>query len=432
MAIRMIELFAGIGATREAIKNLGLDVEYIAISEIDKYAIMGYEAIHGKTLNLGDITKIERLPAADLITYSYPCQSLSIAGKQDGMKEGSGTTSSLVWEVGRLVKDLVSRGEPPAVLLMENVDAVLNKKNIGEFSKWVGLLSELGYTSSWKILNAKDYGTPQNRKRCFMVSARNGNKFLFPPACPDGRVLRDVLENNVSDSFYLNEDRLKTFIRHKERNDAKGNGFGFKIRDLNKPATSITTNPDRYCSNWVTGPELKLAGNIEMPGWSDLAKRVYLDSGISPALNTRGDASRGTKILYPCATKKGYTVAASGDGLVMSRPTKARGTVQQQSAPTLTCGAGCGTGTVDEKLRIRYLTPRECLRLQAFPENTINILIETIESKTQLYKLAGNSIPVCVLRAIFEAIYIKKSFSEEKDRQVSLKRWGVVCERFGN
>lgn len=376
MTIRMVELFAGIGATRQAMAELGLPVEVVGISEIDKHAIAGYMAIHGETPNLGDITEIGSLPAADLVTYSYPCQSLSIAGKKEGMKEGSGTTSSLVWEVGRLVKEMVERGEPPAVLLMENVDAVLNKKNIGEFNKWVSLLSDLGYTSSWEVLNAKDYGTPQNRKRCFMVSTMGRGKFIFPPKCPDGRVLRDVLEEDVPDSFYLSEDRVKTFMRHKERNDAKGNGFGFKIRDLDKPAVSVTTNPDRYCANWIASPCLHYAGNIEMPGWNDLAKRVYLDSGLSPALNTRGDASRGTKILYPAG--------------------------------------------------IRYLTPRECLRLQAFPDDAIDALFGAIKSRAQLYKVAGNSIAVCVLRALFKAIYIDESFSEENDRQVSLKQWGIA------
>lgn len=106
MTIRMIELFAGIGATHQAMTELGLDVQIVGISEIDKHAITGYEAIHGPVNNLGDITKIAHLPDCDLITYSWPCQSLSIAGKQTGMVEGSGTTSSLLWEVGRLLEDM--------------------------------------------------------------------------------------------------------------------------------------------------------------------------------------------------------------------------------------------------------------------------------------------------------------------------------------
>ena len=170
--IRTFEAFAGIGAQAEALKELDLDYEVIGISEIDKHAIMGYEAIHGPVKNYGDITKIEHLPECDLLTYSYPCTSISLAGKREGMKEGTGTASSLLWEVGRLLKDMEERKCLPEVLLMENVDAVLNRDNIGEFKRWLGVLGEMGYVSSYTIMNAKDYGTPQNRKRIFCVSSR--------------------------------------------------------------------------------------------------------------------------------------------------------------------------------------------------------------------------------------------------------------------
>lgn len=109
MTIRVIELFSGIGAQAEALKELGLDYEVVATSDIDKHANLGYEAIHGSVNNLGDVTKIEHLPECDLLTYSYPCTSISLAGKREGMKEGSGTASSLLWEVGRLLKDMRER-----------------------------------------------------------------------------------------------------------------------------------------------------------------------------------------------------------------------------------------------------------------------------------------------------------------------------------
>lgn len=107
--IRVIELFSGIGAQAEALKELGIDYEVIATSDIDKHAIKGYEAIHGKVNNLGDVTLIEHLPECDLLTYSYPCTSVSVAGKKEGMVEGSGTASALLWEVGRLLKDMRER-----------------------------------------------------------------------------------------------------------------------------------------------------------------------------------------------------------------------------------------------------------------------------------------------------------------------------------
>ena len=251
MTIRMIELFAGIGATHEAMTELGLDVDVVGICEIDPHAIAGYEAIHGPVNNLGDITKVGSLPDCDLITYSWPCQSVSNIGKRGGMKEGSGTTSSLLWEVGRLLDDMRERDALPEVLVAENVDAVLNKRNIGEFQRWIHKLGDLGYTSSYQIMNAKEYGTPQNRKRMFMVSTRTLGEFVFPDPCPDGRVLRDVLEENVGEEYYLSEKRLATFQAHRKRQLAKGTGFGFKLRDVERESVAVTTNPDRYVSNWI-------------------------------------------------------------------------------------------------------------------------------------------------------------------------------------
>lgn len=230
--IRCFEAFAGIGAQAEALKELGLDYEVVGISDIDKHAIAGYEAIHGPVKNYGDITKIEHLPECDLLTYSWPCTSISLAGKREGMIEGSGTASSLLWEVGRLLEDMKARNCLPEVLVAENVDAVLNRVNKPQFDKWINILNNLGYSNSYQIMNAKDYGTPQNRRRMFMVSTLHMGEFIFPDPCPDGRVLRDVLEDDVPESYFLSEKRLATFKRHKERNDSKGNGFGFKVHEL--------------------------------------------------------------------------------------------------------------------------------------------------------------------------------------------------------
>lgn len=232
MTIKVVELFSGIGAQAEALKELGLDYEVVATADIDKHAIEGYRAIHGDVNNLGDVTKIEHLPECDLLTYSWPCTSISLAGKREGMIEGSGTASSLLWEVGRLLEDMKARNCLPEVLVAENVDAVLNRVNKPQFDRWINILNNLGYSNSYQIMNAKDYGTPQNRRRMFMVSTLHMGEFIFPDPCPDGRVLRDVLEDDVPESYFLSEKRLATFKRHKERNDSKGNGFGFKVHEL--------------------------------------------------------------------------------------------------------------------------------------------------------------------------------------------------------
>lgn len=295
MTIRVVELFSGIGAQAEALKELGLDYEVVATSDIDKHANIGYEAIHGPVNNLGDICKIEHLPECDLLTYSYPCTSVSVAGRQEGMKEGSGTASSLLWEVGRLLKDMAERRILPEVLVMENVDAVLNQKNIGEFKRWLTVLSDFGYTNSYQILNAKDYGTPQNRRRIFMVSTLTLGEFIFPEPCPDGRVLRDVLEDNVPESYFLSEKRLATFQRHKARNDAKGNDFGWKPLDIEIESASnpVTTNPRRNATgNYVKIPKnecgsetgIEIAGDLNWEGRHESASRVYGEDGVSPTL----------------------------------------------------------------------------------------------------------------------------------------------------
>ena len=377
MILRVVELFAGIGAQVQALKNLGLDFTS-TVCEIDEKAYRSYCAIHGDTPNLGDITKVEHLPECDLLTYSPPCQDLSIAGCQRGMGQGSGTRSSLLWDVGRLLSDAKERERLPEVLLMENVDAILNKKNISEFNRWIEFLTNLGYTSSYKVLNAKDFGVPQNRKRCFMVSSLGVRRFIFPEGIPDRR-LCDVLDDDVDESFYLSDDTVAKYKAHDERQRANGTGFGWRPSELWDVSPPVLTSPSKSSTNTV------------------ITRQV-------PKIEVQDS------IRYPCATAKGYMDAHEGDGLVMNRVLTARGTVQKERVPTLTTGNGCGTGTVDKGLRIRYLTPRECWRLMGFPDSAYEVARDVPTSKTQLYKQAGNSIVVPCLETIFKAIYIDHSF----------------------
>ena len=196
--IRMIELFAGIGAQASAMERLGIPHERVAVAEINERVFKVYEALHGPTVNLGDVTKIEHLPECDLLTYSSPCQDISIAGHKRGLAQGSGTRSATLWDVGRLLKDMRERDVPlPEVLLMENVDSILHKHAIEDFNQWIRLLDSLGYTNSYTVLNAKDHGIPQNRKRMFMVSTRTYGKFVFPEARPLQYVLKDFLDKDV-------------------------------------------------------------------------------------------------------------------------------------------------------------------------------------------------------------------------------------------
>lgn len=241
-SIRLIELFAGIGSQAMALRNLGLDYEIVAISEFDKYASSVHEAIHGKTRNLGDIKEIDILPECDLLTYSFPCQDLSISGTRKGMSRKSGTRSGLLWEVERLLNTYIDRGiDLPKHLLMENVSSITYKQNIDDFNMWIDTLSEMGYSSSYEILDAKDYGVPQSRRRCFMVSSLDDMILTFPNKTPSDRVLKDILEYDVPTTYHISEVRFQGLERHREEQDMKGNNFGYKVTDPNSYANALTT-----------------------------------------------------------------------------------------------------------------------------------------------------------------------------------------------
>lgn len=203
--LRVFEAFSGIGTQSMALNKLGIDFKTVAISEVDKYAIKSYNAIHGDTLNLGDISKvdIEEVPDHDLFTYSFPCQDISLAGKQQGFSKESGTRSSLLWEANRIIE-----GYRPKYLLLENVKNLVSKKFIEDFEEWIKHLDELGYTTYWKVLNSKDYGVPQNRERVFAVSILGDHvPFHFPEPVELVTRLKDLLEESVSEKFYLDKER---------------------------------------------------------------------------------------------------------------------------------------------------------------------------------------------------------------------------------
>lgn len=275
--LRVVELFAGIGAQASALERLGIEFES-TVCEFEPHAYNGYCAIHGDTPNLGDITKVEHLPECDLLTYSPPCQDISIAGLKRGLEEGSGTRSSLFWEVLRLLKDAKDRGVLPPVLVMENVDAIVNKQNRPHLERFIISLNQLGYTSSWSILNAKDYGVAQNRKRFFMVSTLDKGEFQFPEKMVLTKRLKDYLEKNVPESFYLSPEKLANYERHKRIQREKGNGYGYDPLDIERE--SIECDPDE--SDEIRGEYdnriPKTEGRGE-PGPNDIEIRGNLNNG---------------------------------------------------------------------------------------------------------------------------------------------------------
>lgn len=286
MTLRVVELFAGAGAQHQALKNLGIPHEVIAISEIDKYAIAAYTAIHGPVNNLGDIRKIEHLPPCDLVTYSFPCQDLSIAGLKKGMAENSGTRSGLLWDVGRLLKDLRERESQPEYLLMENVDAILNDKNRAQFMKWIIYLNELGYNSSYQVINALDHGIPQNRKRCFMVSTLTKGCFRFPGKKPLEKRLKDMLESNPDNEYYLSDDRIKYYQEVNDKRAKQGKSKLFRPLGMDdETAYTVLTRRDRSICNFI-----KIVGHLNSFSFEE-NDRVYSVDGAAPTVNAKDKKS---------------------------------------------------------------------------------------------------------------------------------------------
>lgn len=227
--LKVFEAFSGYGSQSIALRNIGIPYEVVAISEIDKYAIMAYTAIHGETNNLGDISKIKikDIPNFDLFTYSFPCQDISIAGKQSSLEEGSGTRSSLLWECKKII-----RHKKPKYLLLENVKNLISQKHKTHFDEWLKWLEKQGYTNSWEILNAKDFNIPQHRERVFVISILNENthkeknnistkvlQYKFPRKKELNKTIFDFLDKTVDKKYYLSEKGIEKMKRYTPKRD---------------------------------------------------------------------------------------------------------------------------------------------------------------------------------------------------------------------
>ena len=226
--IRLIELFGGIGTQAMALRDIGADFEHYRLVEFDKYAVQSYNAVHGTRYTVHDIREIHAkdLGVVDkdkycyLMTYSFPCTDLSVAGKMQGMSKsdwetGQGTRSGLLWEVERILKEM-SDEELPDVLLMENVPQVHAEQNREDFENWLSFLKSKKYKNFWQDLNAKDYCIPQNRDRCFCVRFLSDDDFMefnFPEPVKLEKVMKDYLEDEVDEKYYINNDKADKLIK---------------------------------------------------------------------------------------------------------------------------------------------------------------------------------------------------------------------------
>jgi DNA (cytosine-5)-methyltransferase 1 len=306
--MRLLSLFSGIGAFEKALENLGIPFDLVGYCEIDKYASKAYSLIHSvpEDMNLGDITKVDTaaIGSVDLITYGFPCQDISMAGKQKGFEDENGerTRSGLFFEALRIIEDT-----QPKFAICENVKALTSKKFAKEFQTVLDSLNDAGYVNYWKVLNAKDYGVPQNRERVFIVSIRKDidKGFEFPEQIPLELRLKDVLEEEVDEKYYLSERAIQSFTAHKERNAANGNGFGWNPTDGDCVANCILARATgRPESNYI-----KQVGQMYPNSGNPQAGRVYDADGISPAMDTCSGGNRMPKIVEPiCAASIGrYT-----------------------------------------------------------------------------------------------------------------------------
>lgn len=495
--LRLIELFAGIGSQTQALKNIGVPHKVLAISEIDKNAIKSYMALHGETLNLGDIREIKELPEADFWTYSFPCQDISVAGHGAGIKEG--TRSGLLLEVERLLKTAAESGTLPKYLLLENVKNLVGKKFKADFDSWLSFLSSIGYANYWQVLNAKDYGIPQHRERVFCVSIRGEHKpFIFPEKRELTLRLKDMIDEHVDERYYLKESTIRSIVTSK---------FNSRRDSIRRPSDYAYCLRARDCYE----PQCIQVGEVVGDKWDkmhEMGRRVYEPEGLSPTVHCAGGGNTEPKIVamrgrnpenpsdrtpgiplkqrlevnenglcnalttvqkdnlvldgdyvsrkygefidengyipemfvaynkqeihdvaptltgqctcasgssavlklekpikVKVATKQGYEEATAGDYVNITFPSSKtkRGRVGKGVAQTLTCGDG--NAVITENVRIRKLTPRECLRLMGWKDDQIDKIAAARVSSTQQYRQAGNGIVVQVLEAIFKALF---------------------------
>lgn len=353
----------------------------------------------------------------------HNCTDISVAGKQEGIKHGK-TRSGLLYEVQRLLERANKMLALPKYLMLENVKNLVGKKFKPQFDEWVAWLDELGYNTYWKVLNAKDYGVPQNRERVFAISIRkdiDDGKFEFPQPFDNGVRLKDVLEDNVDEKYYLSEDIQNRLI-------ITDKTLTKNIIGTTKPSFRTIGQRDVvYSENSIMGTLVAIdykqpkqiletnrcvkVGDLNYYPY-ETSNRVYSKEGISPTLTTMQGGNTEPKIAEPIAyvkeaTKKGYAEIYEGDSVNLEQPNSKtrRGRVGKGCAQTLI--TSCNQAIVEletKSFRVRKLTPRECYRLMGFTDKQFD-KSQAFSSDSQLYKQTGNSIVVDVLYYIFGKLF---------------------------
>ncbi|WP_347283024.1 DNA (cytosine-5-)-methyltransferase [uncultured Muribaculum sp.] len=458
--IRLIELFAGYGSQALALKYLGVQFEHYRISEWATKSIQAYKDLHatddrtdysqgltlakikawltGKistdystpataeqigrfsektartlynnmraTRNIGSITQataddlaiVNTAEFLYIMTYSFPCQDLSAAGNGAGMSKGSGTRSGLLWEVERLLNEIARGGgyDLPQVLLMENVPQVIGGGAIADFVQWREFLEGLGYKNYTQLMNAKGYGIPQNRNRCFMVSILGDYDYIFPPELPLQYRLKDFIERRVDEKYYISDEaaeKLKEQITIAESTTVYATRKRIDKIDTEVAKTLCARDYKGFGTgfdtmNAVVEVKCEQVGMLSGGKWDklhDISRRVYGIDGLSPTVHTAGGGQQELKIAEPTAydEQNGYL---RKDGTVGTLTTDGNSPKHNNRV-------------VELNYRIRKLTERECFRLMGVKSEDFERIAKK-QSMSSLYHLAGDSIVTACLMAIF-------------------------------
>lgn len=385
--IRLIELFGGISCQAQALLNLGVDFENYRYCDFDKYACQSHNEVMGTNDKPSDITKWkgEDLGICDtdkycyIMTYSFPCTDLSTAGKMAGMERNSGTRSGLLWEVERLLKEC---NELPQVLLMENVPQVHGKKNKASFDKWCQFLESLGYKNYWKDLNAKDYGVPQSRNRCFMVSLLGDYSYEFPKPIELKLKLQDLLEDEVDEKYYIS-DKMVNYISANNDKWLGNNGNNSCI--------------NRECACTKTTRQ----GQTRADTSDYICKQLPVNYKLNQVaqINDNLKTQLCNKLIQEGKVKENDVIRHSYSSNRLKNGDKNMGRIENHEGLSPTLDTRCDCLGVCKDYRIRKLTPTECLRLMGVRDEYSKRITC---SNAQKYKQAGNGIVVDVLMAIFK------------------------------
>ncbi len=455
--IRLATSFTGgLSAIDFALKYENIEYQHIFGVEIDKYARKQCISFHGEPdefhYDVTTATATHLKGNVDLYVFGSSCQDLSLAGKRKGF---NGEKSVLFRDGARLLNEMRAKA-----FIFENVKGLLSSNGGNDYKEVVKTFQDMGYLIASKVVNAKEHGTAQNRERVFIVGFLDVaayHAFNFAEPFPLTKVLRDYLEDEVDEKYYLSQKMIDGFISKNDRyeKDGKAKGFCFAPADVNSHSSCLNA---RYYKMGAADifiqdePQLNQVGELDIKG-ADSTKRVYGDDGLCPTLTTMGGGNRQPKVLEPTvaiksATKNGYEIATENDSINLTHPKSEtrRGRVGKSVAQTLDCACNQGVIVKDEDIsnplkgktpygwhfeqkvysedskctraltssegsgsrekviqdyRIRRLTPKECFRLQGINDSDINL----INSDTQSYKIAGNAIEVNSMRMLIRQLY---------------------------